>query len=132
MAVSVSNIYLMERVRHLTVKIYSEMLCITRHDGMKYIRLNSDYRDDDDDVSVFCRTPQYRIVLSWDSLDWISVGKERVSNTPSIGGRLCSWGRILSSFTNFITSPDLSGPFYISQGIYHAQITEYYLEKCYR
>ena len=129
----------MERVRHLTVKIYSEMLCITRDDGMKYIRLNVDWGDAvsngdywDDGVSNFCRTPQYRIVLSWYLLDWISVGEERVSNTPSIGGLLCSWGRILSSFTNFITSPDLSGPFYISQGIYHAQITEYYLEKCYR
>ena len=55
---------------------------------------------------------QERIVLSWDLLAWISVE-----------------GRILCSFTNFITTPELSGPLYISPGIYHSQITEYSLQK---
>jgi hypothetical protein len=59
----------------------------------------------------FSRTPQYRIVLSEDLLAWISVE-----------------GRILSSFTNFSTTPELSGPLYISPDIYHTQITEYLLE----
>ena len=56
-------------------------------------------------------SPQYMIVLSWDLLDWILVED-----------------RIPSSFTNFITTPELSGPLYISPGIYHTQITEYSLE----
>ena len=62
-------------------------------------------------ASAFSWTPQYSIVLSWDLLAWISVE-----------------GRIPSSFTNFITTPELSGPLYISPGIYHTQITEYSLE----
>ena len=55
---------------------------------------------------------EYGIVIPWDLLSWMSVE-----------------GRILSSFTNFITTPELSGHLYISQDIYHIQITEYYLEK---
>ena len=58
--------------------------------------------------------PQYtgRIVLSWNLLlsRWISVE-----------------GRIRYSFTNFITTPELSGPFYVSPDNYHTQITEYLL-----
>ena len=55
-------------------------------------------------------SPQYRIVLSWGLLAWLS----RIDRIPS-------------SFTNFITTPELSGPFYISRDIYHTQITEYSL-----
>jgi hypothetical protein len=58
--------------------------------------------------------PQYTIVLPWDLLD-----------------RMSFEGRIFSSFTNFITTPELSGHLYISQDIYHTQITEYFLEKIY-
>ena len=60
--------------------------------------------------------PQYtgRIVLSWNLLSWILVG-----------------GRIPCSFTNFITTPELSGSFYISLDNYHTQITEYSLHKIY-
>ena len=36
-------------------------------------------------------------------------------------------GKIHRSFTNFITTPELSGPLYISPDIYHTQITEYLL-----
>jgi hypothetical protein len=36
-------------------------------------------------------------------------------------------GKILCSFTNFITIPELSGPLHISPDIYHTQITEYFL-----
>ena len=66
---------------------------------------------DDIQVSTFSWTPQYKIALSWDLLAWISR-KNRIS----------------CSFTNFITTPELSGPFYISSNIYHTQITEYSLE----
>ena len=63
----------------------------------------------------FSPNSQYKILLSWDLLSWIKVE-----------------GRIPHSFTNFITTPKLSGPFYISPDIYHTQITEYLLEKFYQ
>jgi hypothetical protein len=56
-------------------------------------------------------TPQHKVVLSLELLAWIS----------GMDGVPCS-------FTNFITTPELSGPFYISTDIYHTQITEYSLE----
>jgi hypothetical protein len=59
---------------------------------------------------AFSSTPQYRIVLSWSLIAWITVE-----------------GKIPCSFTNFITNPELSGPLYISSDIYHTQITEYLL-----
>ena len=62
-------------------------------------------------VSTFSYSPQYKIALSWDLLALIS-----------------EWDRIPRSFTKFITSPELSGDFYISPNIYHTQITEYSLE----
>ena len=118
-AVSVSNVDLMERVCHLTNKIYRETLCITRHhDGrMSNITIGA-IGLDRVQVSAFSKfpwTPLYRIVLSWDLLAWITVE-----------------GRIPYSFTNFITTPELSGPLYISPDIYHTQITEYLLEKFYQ
>ena len=90
------------------------MLCITRDErmsiitmsGLCHVRL---------ELIPFSTTPQYRIVLSWELLGWIEVE-----------------GRIPRSFTNFITTPELSGPFYISPDIYHTQITEYLLEKFYQ
>ena len=94
----------MERVCHLTNKIYREMLCITRHEGTTNITVGGLGHVQ---VSTYCPTPQYRIVLSWDLLAWISVE-----------------GIIPCSFTNFITTPELSGPLYISPDIYHTQITE--------
>ena len=108
MTVSVSNFDLMERVCHLTNKIYREMLCITSQEWLSYITMGKL-----DHVQVSA-TAQYGI-LSRDLLLWISEE-----------------GRIPCSFTNFITTPDLSGPFYISQGIYHTQITEYLLEIIYQ
>ena len=67
-------------------------------------------------ISLF-PNPQYtgRIVLSWNLISWILAGD-----------------RIPSSFTNFITTPEFSGPFHISQDNYHTQITEYLLCKFYR
>ena len=69
-------------------------------------------------VNAFSRTPQYRtqykIVLSWNLLAWISVED-----------------RIPCSFTDFITTPELSGPLYISPDVYHTQVTEYLLNKTY-
>ena len=55
-------------------------------------------------------TPRYWNVLSRTLLDLMTMD-----------------GRILFSFTNFITTKELSGPFYISPDIYHTQITEYSL-----
>ena len=71
--------------------------------------LDSDYYDQ---ASTFSSswTPQYS-VLSWDLLAWIV----KMDSIPC-------------SFTNFITTQELSGPFYISPDIYHTQITEYSLE----
>ena len=104
MTISVSNVDLKERVCHLANKIYQEMLCTTRHESMTYITIRGLQ------VSAFSWTPQYRIVISWDLLAWISVGD-----------------RIPCSFTKFITTPELSGPLHISLDIYHTQITEYSL-----
>ena len=108
MALSTSNVDVIERVCHLRNKIYRELLCITRDERMTYITIGG---LDDIEVSTFSWTPEYRIALSWNLLAWISM-----------------MDRIPSSFTNFITTPELSGPFYISLDIYHTQITEYSLE----
>ena len=112
MAVSVSNVDLMERVCRLTNKIYREMLCITRRESMTYITLGR--LDSDHLLQVSTFPPQYRIVLSWDLLAWLSVED-----------------RNFCSFTNFITTPELSGPLHIIPDIYHTQITEYSLETIY-
>ena len=113
MAVSVSNVDLMERVCHLIHKIYREILCMTRHERRMYITLGEPIQVQ---VSAFSwRLSQYSIVLSWDLLSWITVED-----------------KILCSFTNFITTPGLSGTLYIIPGIYHTQITEYLLEKTYQ
>jgi hypothetical protein len=98
----------MERVCHLINKIYREMLRITRDEGVTYITMAG---LDHVQVSNFSVTPQYRTALSWDLLAWIS-----------------GMDRIPCSFTNFITTPELSGPLYISPDIYHTQITEYSLD----
>jgi hypothetical protein len=55
------------------------------------------------------------IQLSWELLCFVSVE-----------------GGILSSFTDFITTPEIPGPFYISPDVYHTQITEYSLETLYQ
>ena len=108
MDVSVSNVDLMERVCHMTNKIYREMLCITRHEGTTNVITIRGLEHVQ--VNAFSWTPQDRIVLSWNLIAWISVKD-----------------RILRSFTNFVTTPELSGPLYISPDIYHTQITEYSL-----
>ena len=61
-------------------------------------------------LPICISSPQHTLALSWDLLGWIPGD------------------RILCSFTNFITTAELSGPFYISPDIYHTQITEYLLE----
>ena len=105
-------------MRHLTNKIYREMLCITRHEKMTYMTQGmyiTMHGLGHVQVSALPCTPsQYRIVLSWDLLACISAE-----------------GGIPYSFTNFITTPELSGPLYISPDIYHTQITEYLLGKTY-
>ena len=68
-------------------------------------------------VDTFSWTAQYKIVLSLNLLYWISVDPEYL---------------IPRSFTHFITTPELSGPLYISPDIYHTQITEYSLYTIYR
>ena len=109
MADSVSNVHLKDRLCHLTNRIYWEVLCTTSHEGKTYITIDG---FDHDQFSASSWTSQYRIVLSWNLLLWISV---------PVGDR------ILCSFTDFITTPELSGPLYISPDIYHTQITEYSL-----
>jgi len=87
------------------------MLYIRIHERMTYITVRG---LDQDQVGAFSRTLQYRILLSWDLLDWINAN-----------GISCS-------FTNFITTPELSGPLYIDPDIYHTQITEYLLQTIYQ
>ena len=101
----------MERVCHLTNKFYLEMLYITTHEKMTIITIGGLYPIQLD-PTPFSSTSQYSIVLSWDLLAWISVE-----------------GRIPCSFTNFITTPELSGPLYISPDDYHTQVTEYSLQQ---
>ena len=108
MAVSVSNIDLVERVCRLTNKIYSEMLCIKRYGRMTCITIAG---LDVPCLPIRISSPQDMFALSWHLLAWLPRGD----------GILCS-------FTNFITIPELSGPLYISPDIYHTQITEYLLE----
>ena len=99
----------MGRVCHLMNKIYREMLCVTTGERMTYITMCTGGIHNLQ-ASAFSWPPQYRIILSWDLLAWISEE-----------------GRIPSSFTDFITTPELSGPLYISSEIYHTQITQYFL-----
>ena len=113
MAISVSNVDLMERLCHLTNKIYQKTLCMTRHDPERiaYINIGTG-RLDHIQVSALSSTTQYRIVLSQPLLAWLSVE-----------------GVIPYSFTNFITTSELSGPLYISPDSFHTQVTEHFLEK---
>jgi hypothetical protein len=99
----------MERVLHLTNKIYRGMLCITRDERMAYITVGPAGLDHVQ-AGAFSWNSEYKVILSWDLLDCILVD-----------------GKIPCSFTNFITTPELSGPLYISADIYHTQITEYLL-----
>ena len=100
----------MERVCHLTNKIYRGILCILSHERITYLAIRGL-----DQVPVGAFSLQYGIVLSTSLLAWITVE-----------------GRIPCTFTNFIATPELSGPFYISPGIYHTQIMEFLLEKIYQ
>ena len=96
----------MGRVRRLTIKSYREMLCITSDlDGTKNITIEGF-----DQYRPSSWTTRYKIVLSCALLN-----------------RMTMEGRIPFSFTNFITTPELSGPLYISPDIYHTQISEYSL-----
>jgi hypothetical protein len=109
-----SNIDFVKRVRHLTYKIYGELLCTTRDARMTYI--SSFIMGGDADHVQSSTFSWYRIVLSRDLLYWIT--------SKDATGVPCS-------FTNFITTPELSGPLYIISDIYHTQIAEYILEKTY-
>ena len=110
MVVSVSNVNLIGQVCHLTNKIYREVLCISIDERMSCITLVGLARS-----RVSAWTPQHEIVLSRDLLGCITVE-----------------GRIPYSFTNFITTPEISGPFHISPDIYDTQITEYFLDQIYQ
>ena len=100
----------MRRAHHLAIEIYPKILCITRDlDGTKNITIDG-FDPDEVQYRLFDWTPQYRIVLSCALLTWMTMD-----------------GRIPFSLTNFITTKELSGPFYVSPDIYHTQITEYSL-----
>ena len=106
---SVSKVDILGRVRRSTIKIYRKMLCISDiFYGTEYITMRG---LDPVQSSSFYLTSQYRIVLSYALLD-----------------RLTMEGRIAPSFTNFITTQELSSSFYISPDIYRTQITEYSLQ----
>ena len=113
MAVPVSNVDLMERVSQLTNKIYREILFIRRCEGITFITMVG-LGHVQTDVST-CLEYNSEIGLSWNLLGWMSVESG-----------------IFSSFTNFITTPELSGHLYVRPDICHTQITEYMLEKIYR
>ena len=114
---SVSKVNIMGRVHHLTIKIYPEMLRITRGlDGTKNITIDSDHWDVNVPYRDFPWTPQYRNVLSYALLTRMTM----------------EGGTLPLSFTNFITTKELSDPFYISPDIFHTQITEYSLLTFYR
>ena len=94
------------------------MLCIKSYECMTIITIGGLGLDHDQlELIPIFSNPQYtgRIVLSWNLLSWISVK-----------------GRIPYSFTKFLTTPELSGPFYISPDNYHTQITEFLLREIYR
>jgi len=55
------------------------------------------------------------IQMSWELLDVVSLDDE-----------------ILRSFTDFITTPETSGPLYIRSDVYDTQIAEYFLEALYQ
>ena len=103
-----SKANIMRRAHNLAIKIYPKILCITRDtDGTKNITIDGLF---DVQYCPFFWTPQYMIVLSCELLTWMTMD-----------------GRIPFSFTNFITTKELSGPFYVNPDIYHTQITEYSL-----
>ena len=85
------------------------MLYITTQERISFITMGTAGLDNIQATAIHW-TPQYRIVLSRDLITWILVE-----------------GKVLYSFTNFITVPELSGPLYLSPDIYHTQITEYLL-----
>lgn len=105
MAVSICNVDLMERVRQLTNKIYRKTLYTETNGNVTAFAMGRPWR-----FRYIHQTPQcphYR-ELSLELLVWVSVE-----------------GKILSSFTDFITTPEISGALYISPDIYHTQITEF-------
>ena len=107
---TVSNVDLMERLCRLTNKIYRDILYITRHETMTYITIVGRRPFKDIRLGDSSWTPRYRTTLSWDLITWF-------------------WNGIPRSFTEFITTPEISGPeFYIRSDVYHTQITEYSLE----
>ena len=112
MSVFKADSNILGRARHLTLDIYPKLLRITRDlDGTENITIDGF----DPAQFPFSWSPRYSIVLSCALL---------VSMTMN--------GRISFSFTSFITTQELSGPFYISPDIYHTQITEYSLLTFYK
>ena len=102
----------MEQVSLLTNKIYREILCIKTNGSIMMVALNQpDYFR----FNIYTQPSQYKILLSWELLVLILMED-----------------RIPSSFTHFITTPELSGSLYISPDVYHTLITEYTLEAIFR
>jgi hypothetical protein len=84
-----------------------------KHEGTTYITMGSG-GPNHGQASAFPWTSQYRIVLSWDLLAWMLMDR-----------------RIFLSFTDFITTPELSDPLYIAPDIFSTQVMEYLLVKTY-
>jgi len=101
-AISSYNVDLLERVRRLTNKIYRKTLCIAKNGNITVFFMGQPRH-----MSRYQQTLHYG-KLSSELLVWASVE-----------------GKILSSFTDFITTPEISGALYISPDIYHTKITEF-------
>ncbi|KAF8816488.1 hypothetical protein BYT27DRAFT_7182040 [Phlegmacium glaucopus] len=110
--VFISSINLIERLGQITDRIHRGILCIESHGSMKTITICAPLRG----VDMIPETRPWRTVnpsviqLSWDLLVLESVN-----------------GRISSSFTDFMTTPERSGPLYMNPDVYHTQITEFSL-----
>src|SRR5882757_5847421 len=104
MVASISSLDLIERLCRLTNKIYREILCLEVDGRMSTIVLRRPFHTlDIESVPHKFRETPYKaaIQLSWELLAWASVE-----------------GKIHSSFTKFITTPEISGPLYISPDVY--------------
>ncbi|KAF8801464.1 hypothetical protein BYT27DRAFT_7147456 [Phlegmacium glaucopus] len=110
--VSTSSINVIERLGQITDRIYREILCIETHGSMTTITICAPFREGYTIPETRpCRAANSGTVQpSWDLLALVSPN------------------RFFSSLTDFMTTPERSGPLHMSPDVYHTQITEYSLE----
>jgi hypothetical protein len=115
MTVFIADLDLTERLRRVTDKIFRSILCIETQGNITNIAIHVPLRifgpcNMAPKPLPFWAVNPGIIRLSWESLAHVSVE-----------------GRIPSLFTEFITTPERSGPLYVSPDDYHTQVTEYSL-----